>query len=84
MALQFVDPKTVGLVVNVDINAAGNIATGSDTAAGQKAVTISGFKTAGTGDDAETVFEKLLGDVVGVNYITNTAYKKFNVPLEEV
>ncbi len=84
MALQFVDPKTVGLSVNVDLNANGNIAQTGDTAAGQKTVTINGFKLAGTVDNANTVFTKVLGDIGGATYTLNTAKKKYEVSAKEV
>jgi len=84
MALQFVEPKTVDLTVGVDLNANGTIAMDGETPAGQKTITVKGFKTAGTVDNAATVFEKILGDIGGTAYITSTAVKKLNIGVEEV
>lgn len=84
MALQFVEPKVVGLSVNIDTNAAGNIKMSGETAAGEKSVTINGFKTAGTVSDATTVFTKVFGSIAGADYTVNTAVKKYSVGVQEV
>ena len=84
MALQFVEPKVVGLSVCVDINASGNIAQSGDTPAGSKVITVNGFKTAGTVADAGTVFNKILATIGGANYTLSTAAKKYTVNAKEV
>lgn len=83
MALQFAEPKVVDLSVAVDVNATGNIAQSGDTPAGSKAVTIKGFKTAGTMTDATTVFTKILGTIGGATYTLSTAAKKYTVNAKE-
>ena len=84
MALQFVDPKTVGLSVMVDLNSAGNIAQDGETAAGQKKITINGFKFGGNITNATTVFTKILGDIGGASYTLSTANKAINIGAKEV
>jgi len=84
MALQFVEPKAVDLSVAVDLNANGTIAQDGETPAGQKVITVKGFKAAGTVADATTVFTKFLGDIGGATYTLSTATKKYNVGAEEV
>ena len=84
MALQFVEPKVVGLSVNIDTDASGNIKMDGGTAAGEKSITINGFKTAGTVSDATTVFTKILGNIGGADYTLNSAVKKYNVGVKEV
>ena len=83
MAIQFVDPKVVSLTVDVGINSSGNIAMEGETATGQKTLTIGGFKASGTGTNAETVIEKIVGDIGGANYDTLSAKKKYVVTAEE-
>lgn len=72
---EFAEATVSSLKVNVDLNAAGNIAQDGETAAGQKAITINGFKASGNLAAADTVFNKLIGNIAGGTYDTLSAVK---------
>lgn len=84
MALQFVNPKTVGLAVNVDVNSSGNIKMSGETGAASKTFTLNGFNINGDATAATTVLSKVLGDIGGATYTLASAVKKYNVPIKEV
>ena len=72
---EFAEAKTAVLKMNVDLNASGNICQDGETAAGQKVISINGFKATGTLANANTVFDKLIGNIAGGNYDTLSASK---------
>lgn len=57
--------KTAEVKVDIAMNGDGNIAIGTDTAAGTKAFTLKGFKVNGTPEQAETVLNNIVTKIAG-------------------
>lgn len=69
-------PAHVGsLKVKLPINGDGKIAQSGETAVGQKAFTLNGFKAKGSLDEANVVFGKIFGDIAGSNFDSLSAEK---------
>ena len=84
MAFEFINPKTVDLTVQVDVDSDSNIAQSGATPAGTNKLTVQGFSISGTGANAETVFEKLLTDICGATYHMATTKRTLNQGVQEV
>lgn len=63
------------LKMKLATNANGNIAQSGETAAGQKAFTLNGFKAKGSLDEANVVFGKIFGNIAGGNFDSLSAEK---------
>lgn len=72
---EFATANTSVLKMAVELNASGNIRQSGETAAGQKVISINGFKATGTLANADTVFNKLIGNIAGGSYDTLSASK---------
>ncbi|MBQ7705053.1 MAG: hypothetical protein IJT73_06485 [Selenomonadaceae bacterium] len=75
MALQWATSPTMTIKFNVATNANGNIATGSDTAAGNKTVSLQGVKSDATYAQAKTVYDAILNGICGATYDSQTAVR---------
>lgn len=76
MAYAYNTPATGSVKMNIGIKSDGTIARGSEEAAGSKAVSINGIKAAATLAESATVFNKLVGDIIGANTIDSTTAVK--------
>ena len=57
---------------DVNLNADGNIAQEGDTPASQKSFTMKGFSATGTPAQANTVLDKIIGDISGGTYVSGS------------
>jgi hypothetical protein len=57
---------------DVNLNADGYIAKEGDTFAGQKTFTMKGFSATGTPAQANAVLDKIIGDIGGGSYVSNS------------
>ena len=84
MAYEFANPHVANLSVGVNVDSDANIATSGATAVGVKKVTMQGFNLTGTLADANTVFDKLFGSIIGASYDSLTANKTLSQGVKEV
>ncbi len=83
MAFGFVDPKVGTLKVKVAVDSNTNIAQAGDVVTGNSFVGINGFSMDASFDDAQTVFGKILGDIAGATYDSDTTLRTFTVGVGE-
>lgn len=57
---------------DVKLNENGYIAKDGETAAGQKTFTMKGFSASGTPAQANTVLDKIIGDIAGGTYVSGS------------
>lgn len=57
---------------DVNLNENGNIAKDGETIAGQKTFTMKGFTASGTPAQANTVLDKIIVDIGGGSYVSNS------------
>ena len=67
---------------DVNINEDGNIAQEGETPAGQKSFTIKGFVATGTPAQANTVLDKIIGDIAGGTYVSNSKVRTITQGVE--
>ena len=72
---EFAEMNTGSLKVKLAMTEGGNIAQTGDTATNQKAFTLNGFKARGSLQEANVVFGKLFGNIVGGTYDSLSAEK---------
>ena len=65
--------KTAEVKVDIAMNGDGNIALGTDTAAGTKAFTLKGFKVNGSPEQAETVLNNIVTKIAGGRFNMSSA-----------
>lgn len=68
----FAIDRTGVLKMNVGLNANGNLATGEQAVVSEKSFSIPGVASECTVAQADTVFDKIIGDIVGGNYDSTT------------
>ena len=83
MANGFVDPKVGTLKVKVAVNSDTNIAQTSDVVTGNTYVDITGFSMDANLAGAQTVFNKILGDIAGATFDTDTTLRIYTVTVDE-
>ena len=83
MAFGFIDPKVGTLKVKVAVDSNTNIAQAGDVVTGNSFVGINGFSMDASFDDAQTVFGKILGDIAGATYDSDTTLRTFTVGVGE-
>ncbi len=67
---------------DVNLNSDGNIAQEGETVAGQKSFTIKGFTAAGTPAQANTVLDKVIVDIAGGSYVSNSKVRTITQGVE--
>lgn len=75
MALQWATSPTMVVKMNVATNANGNIATGEDTAAGNKTVSLPGIKSTATFAQADAVYNGIVNGILGATRDQNSAQR---------
>lgn len=76
MSVDFIKPPTSTLKVKVDLDADEVIVQNGKLPSGKKrTLTIRGFKQDGTLDEANVIFNKVLGDIAGTSYDSISATK---------
>ena len=83
MANGFVDPKVGTLKVKVATNSETCIAQSDDVVTGNTYVGIGGFNMDANFAGAQVVFGKILGDIAGATYDSDTALKTYTVGVAE-
>lgn len=73
MAQNWAPLTTMTVKMDVATNENGNIATGEDTAAGKKTVSLNGIKADATFAQADKVYGAIMTDILGANYDKSTA-----------
>ena len=67
---------------DVNLNSDGNIAQEGETVAGQKSFTIKGFTATGTPAQANTVLDKVIVDIAGGSYVSNSKVRTITQGVE--
>lgn len=70
------------LKVDVNLTAAGNIAQEGDTVAGKKTITFKGLAASATPANANTVLDKIVGDICGGSYDSNSKNRSVSQGVE--
>ena len=84
MAADFIKPPTSTLKVKVDLDADEVIVQDGKLPSGKKrTLTIRGFKQDGTLDEANVVFDKVLGEIAGTSYDSISATKSVTESIGE-
>ena len=71
-AESWADVPVANVKFDVALNADGNIAKDGETAASQKSFTMKGFSVTGTPAQANTVLDKVIGDISGGTYASGS------------
>ena len=83
MANGFTDPKVGTLKVKVALNSETNIAQAGDVVTGNTYIGIGGFSMDSDFAGAQTVFNKILGDIAGATFDTDTTLRTYTVGVAE-
>ncbi len=81
-AESWANAPTANITFDVNLNTDGNIAQEGETLAGQKSFTIKGFTAEITPAQANTVLDKIIGDIGGGTYVSNSKVRNITQGVE--